>query len=332
MKGDPMSARTVSESAAVSASLAAFLRGVERRAAVFAECQCGDAQVADSALAAAMWAFCDSARSLPSSDWPRRFWSLLLAVPALRRAAPVAAWPRGLAAWSGLGSGARAALLLQLVAGLHESQAAAVLGVAPSRYRLALRRAMSRQADGAPDPSGWRALAEATQSAIRQLPPGRLVHLAQLREAALQRRPPARRASRPASRVSGSRWLRSILWIALAACLLAFAASFLVPSGWLDAAREPRIQRLPLPPAEPPASTFDAQTGVLTERDFELLADADAERLVSDLGFQAWYAAQLATDEAGRGRTDAPASPVGPSTAIARSPTMTPAKRADGSR
>jgi hypothetical protein len=61
---------------------------------------------------------------------------------------------------------------------------------------------------------------------------------------------------------------------------------------------EPRIQRVPLA-AEPPASTYDAQTAVLTDRDFEmLLADRDADAL-GDVGFQSWYAAQLAAAEPG---------------------------------
>ena len=106
-----MSHHTLSESAAAPAAIAAFLRGVERRGAVFAELQCGDAGCGDAALAAAMRAFREGAVANPIGDWPRRFWALLLAAPALRRPAPEATWPSALAALSQLGNGPRAALL-----------------------------------------------------------------------------------------------------------------------------------------------------------------------------------------------------------------------------
>ena len=79
---------------------------------------------------------------------------------------------------------------------------------------------------------------------------------------------------------------------------MAFVASFVLPTtGLRHDDGEPRIQREPLPPASPPASRFDAQTAVLTDRDFEmLLAEGDAD-LSGDVGFQSWYAAQLAAAE-----------------------------------
>jgi hypothetical protein len=300
-ESDPMSPATLSESAAAPAALAAFLRGVERRGAVFAELQCGDAACGDPTLAAAMRAFRESAVASPIGEWPRRFWGLLLAAPVLRRPAPEAAWPDALSVLAGLGPGPRAALLLRLVAGLHETEAAAVLGIAQSTYRLALQRAMPRQADGTLDEDAWRALDDATQLAIRQLPPTRLARLAQLREAALQhRRPPlAAGRRRPAPAVPRPRWLLPVLWTGVVACALAFVASFLLPpAGLRHDQGEPRIQRVPLA-AEPPASTYDAQTAVLTDRDFEMLmADGDANA-IDDVDFQSWYAAQLAAAEPG---------------------------------
>ena len=301
-ESDPMSQSTLSESTSAPAALAAFLRGVERRAAVFAQWQCGDAGRGDAALAAAMRAFHEGAAAVPISDWPLRFWALLLAAPALRRPAADAAWPDAWSALAQLGNGPRAALLLRLVAGLQEPEAAAVLGIAQPTYRLALHRALPRHADGSPDKPGWRALAESAQLAIRQLPPTRLARLAQLREAALQhRRPPlSTLRRRPVSAGRGPRWLLPALWTGVAACALAFAASFFVGQGGLrHDAGEPRIQREPLPPAEPPASRFDAQTALLTDRDFEmLLADGEAGA-TRDVGFQSWYAAQLAAAEPG---------------------------------
>jgi hypothetical protein len=297
-ESDPMSPATLSESASAPAALAAFLRGVERRGAVFAELQCGDAGCGDSALAATMRAFREGTAASPISDWPRRFWALLLAAPVLRRpAAPDADWPDALSALARLGIGPRAALLLRLVAGLHETEAAAVLGIGPATYRLALQRALPRHADGTPDEDAWRALADATQLAIRQLPPTRLARLAQLREAALQHRRPPVSAGRRGSALAGShpRWLLPALWAGLVACALAFVASFfLPPAGLRHDDGEPRIQRTPLAAAEPPASRFDVQTAVLTDRDFEmLLADGDADA-IGDVGFQSWYAARLA--------------------------------------
>jgi hypothetical protein len=297
-ESDPMSPATLSESALAPAALAAFLRGVERRGAVFAELQCGDADCGDAALAAAMRAFREGAAASPIGDWPCRFWALLLATPVLRRPAPGAGWPDALSALPRLGTGPRAALLLRVVAGLHETEAATALGVAPTTYRLALQRALPRHANDTPDEDAWHALAEATQLAIRQLPPTRLARLAQLREVALQpRRPPASRGRRSqAAAGSRPRWLSPALWAGVAACAVAFVATFVLPTTGLRHDRgEPRIQREPLPPAEPPASRIDAQTAVLTDRDFEmLLADGDVAR---DVGFQSWYAAQLAAAE-----------------------------------
>ena len=80
------------------AALAAFLRGCERRGAVFAELQCGDTDRGDVALAAALRAFRGNAAALPMADWPVRFWSLLSAAPPLRTAAPDPRWPGALSA------------------------------------------------------------------------------------------------------------------------------------------------------------------------------------------------------------------------------------------
>jgi hypothetical protein len=79
---------------------------------------------------------------------------------------------------------------------------------------------------------------------------------------------------------------------------MAFVASFVLPTtGLRHDDGEPQIQREPLSPAEPPASRFDAQTAVLTDRDFDmLLAEGDAD-VARDVGFQSWYAAQLAAAE-----------------------------------
>ena len=84
--------------------------------------------IGDTALAAALRAFRNHAGALAMAEWPRRFWSLLVSAPPLRQASPLAHWPPGLQSLALLGSGARPTLLLRLVAGLPEEEAALVLG------------------------------------------------------------------------------------------------------------------------------------------------------------------------------------------------------------
>jgi len=48
----------------------AFVRGIERRATLFAELQCGDAQRGDGAVAATVRAFVGSAAAAPMPTWP----------------------------------------------------------------------------------------------------------------------------------------------------------------------------------------------------------------------------------------------------------------------
>lgn len=164
------------------AALAAFLRGCERRGAVFAELQCGDPDRGDVALAAALRAFRGNAAALPMADWPVRFWSLLAAAPPLRTAIPEARWPDALSALAAPAPLDRAALLLRLAGGLQEADAADALGLDGAAYRDALARACPRDALGHPDAAAWRAVAEAIQTQLRELPP----------RPAGQTRPPAR--------------------------------------------------------------------------------------------------------------------------------------------
>ena len=291
--------------AATTTALAAFLRGVERRAALFAQLQCGDAGSGDAALAQALPAFAAEARQWPLADWDRRFWSGLLATPMLRAAPRHAHWPAPFAALARLGGGPRAALLLRLVAGLETAEAAAVLGIAAPTYRLALQRAVPRCTNGSADMQAWRALEAAVATALRQLPAQRLAALARLREAALAGAgvaPASRARPRPSSRrgtaAAPPRWLLPLLWSALAACALAFAATF-VPGLRAPPAADGslRIQRAPLPAAAPMA-TFDPHTALLSHPDFDWLLAAPDPALLRDLDFYAWYAAELAAQPA----------------------------------
>lgn len=276
------------------AALPAFLRGVERRAAVLAELQCGDATAGDAAVAAAMRAFRAGAERLPLGQWPLRFWTLLLATPQLRRAAATASWGGEWSELAGLGPGARAALLLRLAAGLDAQTAAAALAVAPARYQQALARYEGGNAEA------LRRLEDALQQRLRRLPGPRLMQLAQLRERALLGMPwpvPRQADERPAP----SRWLRP-LRLGVVVCATALVATYLWPallsSGFGarlrgDGSAPTRSEALP--PAEAPAARFGTDFAAIAHRDFVLLADPDGLRRAQTLPLLAWYAAELAT-------------------------------------
>lgn len=289
-----------SDPAGVPSAVAAFLRGIERRGALFAWLQSGDPGVADLAYAQALRVFGDSAPSQPFAQWPRLFWRALLAAPPLRAGAQAAQWPAPFEALGQADSGPRAALLLRLAAGLTDADAASVLGIAPGTYRMALRQALPRREDGSPDPDAWRALDAAVQDALRALPAERLAHLARLRQAAAQgRRPdligPMPVARPPAPPADGPpRALRAALWSGVALCALALVATFVWPWPWGQApGGDPHVRVRPLPPAAAPAQRYDRATALLTEPDFELLAQADAA-VPDDPAFLAWVAVEQA--------------------------------------
>ena len=304
------------------AALAAFLRGCERRGAVFAELQCGDADRGDMALAAALRAFRGKAAALPMADWPVRFWALLAATPQLRVDGPAAHWPDAFSALARPATADRAALLLRLAGGLQEAEAADVLGLDGAAYRDALARACPRDSLGHPDAGAWRALAEAIQQHLRELSDDRLAGLARLREDALAgtRLPPAE-AKTPAAAVA--RVPRRWPWILVSLVLLLAAAgaalwwwrgSALLPSSALPAAiptdedgvsalpPDPVITSAELPPDGSPAVRAEA-VAPAAHPDFALIADADDEARAREADFLAWYVA-------GAGATAATAVPV----------------------
>ena len=271
-------------------ALTAFLRGVERRGLVFAELQGGDIDRGDAALAAALRAFAATAVQAPFAEWPRRFWSMLLAAPVLRGAAVVAPRADALAVLAGLGSGPRAALLLRLVAGLSEGDAAAVLGVSRPTYRLALQRALPRRAGGQVDPELWRTLGDTAQQAIRALPAARLERLSALREG--RPAPPARR---PVAADARRRWLWPALSAVALLTALALAATWWWPwPGAPPSADVPRIRSEPLPPAAEPAARYDAADALPTHRDLALLLDAASpDAPPEDPAFDAWLVSAI---------------------------------------
>ncbi len=294
------------DAAPAPAALSAFLRGIERRGALFAELQCGDQEAGDAALAASMRAFRTHAGAVPMADWPQRFWALLVANPQLRRAAVTAAWPTPLQPLAVLEPPQRQALLLRLAASLPEAEAAAVLGVDLADYEQVLAAACPRDDSGQPDPVGWRALAETIQQQLRELPPQRLARLAALREAAISgRRLDAPLARAPARRQDERRpgLRRRGLWIVavVGVCVAALAATWWWPQlqvtgpaiavdeGVRPLQEEVDIRSQPLA-AQAPAARFDAAAAVWMHPDFELLSQPQEQAFARQADFLAWLA------------------------------------------
>ncbi|QQP95260.1 hypothetical protein [Lysobacter enzymogenes] len=313
----PGSSAPRSTASTAPAALSAFLRGVERRGAVLAELQAGDAGAGDAALVAAMAGFRALAADTSLNEWPARFWALLLTQPGLRQRTPVAIPLDATDRLGELGSGPRAALLLRLAAGLGETEAAAVLHVAPATYRLALQRALPRHADGRADPQAWQQLREQVHRRIKTLPPQRLERLAQARERALQgAAPTASGSAAKAAAAPRPRWLMPLLWSLLALCALAFAATFWSPAGLLGDGPD-GVTVAPLPEGSGPSARYSREAGLIADGDFALIADPPGETAAADIDFHSWLAAR-----------DAGAIPA---TAAAPAAEPTPAAPAPGS-
>jgi len=240
------------------------------------------------------------------AEWPRRFWAMLLAAPQLRDGGRPAD-ARIPAAVAGLGTGPRAALLLRVVAGLAESEAAAVLGIARPTYRLALQRALPRLEDGSADPEAWRALSAAAREAVRSLPDQRLARIRALRDGT---RPPTARVPRAAAAPVRPGWLWPATAVVVLATAVALAATWWAPWWPVQEAVPPgTIHSEPLPPAAAPAARFDPADSLASHRDLDLLLaqvtggfDEDA-----DPAFDAWLVHALAGQA--EGSDDAGASP-----------------------
>lgn len=299
-----MPLRTLTSTPAPSPAVLAFLRGIERRGAVFGELQSGNAVRGDAALGIAMAGFVAIATDLPVPQWPARFWALVLAAPPLREHGPTDR-PLAFAPLAEVGSGPRAALLLRLVAGLAETEASAVLGIGRSTYRLALQRALPRLPDGHPDHAGWQAMGVSAQTAIRALPADRLAHLALLRDAAVR----GKRLPQPMAMESGrsalghgtapaGRWR----WLAIGAVAVltvaALAATFFGRGAASPDEGPSQVEVAPLPAADAPAATLDAADALATDRDLQLLLVADMPAAATDPGFYAWLAARTAAGRA----------------------------------
>ncbi|WP_133000298.1 DUF3106 domain-containing protein [Luteimonas arsenica] len=280
-----MTSRSLPDPAEATAptALGAFLRGVERRGLVFAWLLSGSREAGAEALAWALDRFRSEAGRTPFGDWSRRFWSLLLAAPGLRTPPAEPAWDPGFEWLSQIGHGPRAALLLRLVAGLAESDAASVLGIARPTYRLGLQRALPHGADGSADVEAWQALGRAAQERVRKLP---APAVARSTDADLRRSDHAAPGRR-----SPARGVRVALWLVALLTLLALVATFKpwsrLPAGLAEA--PDAILSEALPEAEPPAGRYAESDALELHPDLALLLDAgNADAAAADPAFHAW--------------------------------------------
>ena len=267
------------------AAVAAFLRGLDKRARLFAAVQAGDQARGARALAAVARVFAAEAGQWPLAQWPQQYWRLLLATPSLRHAAktePNALLP-GIAR---LAPERRAAVLLHLVAGLEDDVAAAALGLSAAAYQDSIRDSLPRNALGQPDVDVWRAWRAAAQRELErapELPP--LVEKAASAPVAPAGTPVQPRTEPGATH--GVRWL----WLGVGTCVLAFAAAFFIHPAGREAISQwfATIKREPLPPAAAPKARFDAGDLAL-HPDREQLAAPREAAYADALALLAWLA------------------------------------------
>lgn len=179
------SPHTLDTASAATSALVGFLRGVERRAALLAELQCGESEHGDRALAATFEAFAETAPGTQAEDWPHLFWTTLLQNPTLNAEPLAPFWHGDFSPLARLDSGTRGVLLLRVVAGLDDAQAAAVFGVEPAEYKLALQRALPQRADGSLDGEAWLAMNDEARYVMKHLSPERVAAIARLRDTAI---------------------------------------------------------------------------------------------------------------------------------------------------
>lgn len=289
-------------SSTAAGALSAFLRGVERRALVVAELQCGDAARAEQTLVAVMRAFAAVASDLPMAQWPTRFWTLLGQRQALRE--PMGGqWAPPLAELGGMDPLPRLALLLRVGGSLDEGIAMRVLDQDEAGYQHLLADACPRDAHGQPDASAWRQLAEQVQLPIRDLPAKRLQQLQQPAAPAAHNEPATSswRAPPQEGRTAANgkrrrptakpRWRGPLILLLTVAVLLAaalgwrylqghsFGAAAPLPEGVVGEAGPVTVEALPpstvnAAPDTTPSQAADDAT-MLADRDYPLLADAD---------------------------------------------------------
>lgn len=263
------------------AAVTAFLRGLDRRARLFASVQAGDAVAAQHALAVVARVFAGEAGQWPLAEWPRQYWRLLLAAPSLRKP-PIEVPTPQLPGIGRLAVETRAAVLLHLVAGLDDADASAALGIDTPTYQARIRDALPRDALGQPDLDVWRAWRAAVERELARAPEPASPPIAPVA------------AAKPTAAVTvvadvrhrhRLRWL----WAGVALCLVAMVATFFLhPRGRevLDQWRAP-IKRMPLDAAAPPKARFDA-ADIALHPDHDLLASPGELAFARQLPLLAW--------------------------------------------
>ncbi|MCO5055349.1 hypothetical protein [Thermomonas sp.] len=320
-------------------AVAAFLRGVDRRARLLALVQTGDAAAARNALAVAAKVFASDAGQWPIAQWPMQYWRLLLSVPAMgqRRADG----DRGdmLPEIARLTPSLRAAVLLHLIAGLEDADAAAALGLGVADYQQRIRSSLPHNAQGDLDLEVWRSWRDAAQRVLAQLPDAvDAVQSPSLPPRAIVAETAARGSNRareeraatatptpsPHRRVRRGWWLVAVLAAALVVIAAAAAWALLHPRGraLLDAWRG-RVHSEALPPAAAPKARFDPNNAAL-DPDRELRDHPADLALARRLPLLAWLAA---SGEPQATEPEAVASPISPPEAASTPPTATPAQR-----
>lgn len=296
-----------------SPALSAFLRGIERRAYVFADLQCGDPARALAAVEHAMRAFAPVSAVTPLSGWPAGFWSLLLAQPAL------AGGEGGAPELASLGSGPRGALLLRLVGGLDFPHAAQVMGVAEATYRFALQRALQQLGEAEVSFAALGRLRERLHRQVKTLDETRVAELAAIRARVLAGEPlPVEAPPSPPSP-----WPRRLAWAALVALALAFAATFWRPSPPLPPGA---VQDLPQEAADaPPAPPASSDADTIIHPDYAALADPDAGAHAGDLDFLSWLVADAGFEAAPAPPESTAEAVVAPAEGAAGAPRVEPA-------
>ncbi|WP_188663235.1 DUF3106 domain-containing protein [Arenimonas soli] len=283
-------------SPAPSPALAAFLRGIERRAFVFAQVQSGRDDQALESVGRAMRAFRSVSAVTPLSGWPAGFWSLLLAQPEL--SGGQAPEPE----LSHLGAGPRAALLLRLVGGLDFAHAAQVLGVAEPTYRFALQRALQQLGEAGVSYAALGQLRERLHRQVKTLPAQHVEALSGQRGRILRDED----EPVPAPPPPPSPWPRRVVWALLALLAIAFAATFWKPAPPLLPGA---VQDLPAesPPPEVPAS---ADADQVIHPAYAALARPEDAGLAADLAFLSWLAARDGAPPEAHARAAADGAPM----------------------
>ena len=252
-------------SAASSSAMQAFRRGIDRRAYVLARAQCGDSDLLQSALSAVDSAFNAEYAELPISQWPIRFWTLLLSRKELAQG--MSPWP----ALASISHGPRAALLLRLVAGLDFSHAAQVLNISETTYRFALERGLEQLHAAGFNFEELERLRDSFFEEVKQLP----TELIQTRERpAVAIAPSLLFAERePEIKKTGPwPWLVLLMAIVLGGLL------------WWWSTQSSDVV------AAKPVSLTEVQAAVI-HPDYDVIANPDIQAQAEDLAFLSWIAA-----------------------------------------